>query len=113
MAQDDEGEHHQARKEEDKHRPLPAAEVSSERDGDKEKSCERNDHVRADSEVFRSEADANELGADCQEVEQEEVADRKPTPGPPKPLGDKPCVADPGHGPEAEAPLLLDAQDRD
>src|SRR5260370_38049933 len=101
MAKDDQRENQQAREEEDEHRPLPAAGVSSERDGDKEKRCERNDHVRADSEVFRSEADANELGAGCQGVEQEEVADRKRTPGPPKPLGDKLCVAAACHSPAA------------
>src|SRR5260370_150202 len=112
MAKDDQRENQQAREEEDEHRPLPAAEVSSERDGDQEKSCERNDHVRADSEVFRSEADANEFGADCQEVEQEEVADRKPTPGAPKPLGDKPGVANPGHGSKSDDHLLVDDEDR-
>src|SRR5256885_14473173 len=41
---------------------------------------ERHDDVWAEAEVRAGQADADELGADGQEVEQEDAADREPAP---------------------------------
>ena len=113
VAQKREWNYEQARKQENEHRPLPAAEVAAQGDDDQDDRRQRNDQVPVEAEVLRGQGDAHELGADRQEVQEEEVADRVPAPVPPEPLGDEPRVAHAGHSPQAHHHLLVDDQDRD
>ena len=66
-----------------------------------------------DAEVAEREADADELGDDRQEVQEEQVADREPAPEAPEALVDQARVADAGDGAEAHDHLLVDDQHRD
>ena len=58
-------------------------------------------------------ADADELGGDGEEVEEEQVADREGTPELAEPLVDQPGVPDAGDRTEADHHLLVDDEHRD
>ena len=113
MAQQRKRDHEKARKQESEHRPLPAAEVAAQRDRDQDDCRQRDDEVPVEAEVFRGQRDAHELGADRQEVQKEEVADRVPAPVTPEALGDEPRVTNSGHGTQAHHHLLVDDEDGD
>ena len=73
----------------------------------------RHRDVLADPEVVEGQADADELGGDGEEVEDEQVADREGAPEPAEALVDQPGVADAGDRAQADHHLLVDHQDRD
>ena len=64
----------QAREEEHEHGPLPTPKVAAHGDANQEERCDRHGDEDAEAEVLPSQADAHELGADGQEVEQEDAA---------------------------------------
>ena len=66
-----------------------------------------------DAEIAEGEADADELGDDGEEVQEEQVSDREGPPELAEALVDEPGVADAGHRPEAHDHLLVHDQDRD
>lgn len=57
-------------------------------------------------------ADANKLGHDGQEVEQEEIANRECSPKEPETLDDQAGMSHTGHDAQAHDHLLIDDQDR-
>ncbi len=67
---------------------------------------------RPDPEVAHRQAHANELCHQCEEVQDEQVADRERPPELAEALQDQPRVADSGDSPEAQAHLLVDDEDR-
>src|SRR5260370_21427988 len=83
-------------------RPFPPAEAAARGDGDQQDRGQRHRDVGADAEVAQRERDADELGDDGQEVEQEQVADAQPAPEPAEPLVDQPGVLDPGYRAEPD-----------
>src|SRR5205814_6202705 len=113
VAQDHERQDEQAGEEEDEHRPLPPPEVPADGDPDEEYGGDRDDDERLEAEVLAGQADAHELGADGQKVQQEDAAGGEPSPAAPEALADELGVADPGHRPEAHDHLLVDDQHGD
>src|ERR1700733_5231637 len=67
-----------------------------------------NHGVFRDAEVGGGQADADELGDDRQEVEQEQVADGKPPPAAAEAFVDQPGVSDPGDRAEPDHHFLVD-----
>ena len=65
------------------------------------------------AEVLRAQRDADELGRDREEVEDEEIADREPTPELAEALEDEPAMSDAGDRAEANHHLLVDDEHRD
>ena len=113
MAEHDQRQDKQAGKQEDEHRALPATEVAADRDHDQDRRRRRYDDRRMQAEVLAREAHSHELGADGQEVEEEDAADREQAPEAAEPLTDQPRVADSGDRAEAHDHLLVDDQHRD
>ena len=113
MTQEGQRQDQKAGEEEDEHRTLPAPEVPGHRDGDEYQGGRRDHDVWADAKVGRREPHADELGADGEEVQQEQVTDREPAPKATEPFDDQLGVTDPGHRPEADHHLLVDDQDGD
>ena len=79
---------HQVDDDETVHEPLPAAEAA--RDGDSDQRHRRNRHrdERADAEVAHRQADADELGDQREEIQDEQVANGKGSPELAEPLQD-------------------------
>jgi hypothetical protein len=85
----------------------------SHRDREQQHHRDRHRDVRADPEVLHRERDADELGDDDQEVEQQDRPDRDVAPVAAETLADETSVADAGDGAESRHHLLVDDQDRD
>ena len=109
----EEREQDQADRDKREHRPLPAGEAAARGDRDQDDPGDRHRNVRADVEVLQRERDADELGDDGQEVQDEQVADAEPAPEPAEPLVDEPGVPDAGDRAEPDHHLLVDDQHRD
>src|ERR1700674_486412 len=113
MAQKDERQDQKAGEEEDEHRTLPAPEVPGHGYADENEGSDRNHDVGAQTKVSARKAHPDELGADREEVQQEQVTDREPTPKAAEPFDDQLGVPHSRDGPEAHHHLLVDDQDRD
>ncbi len=74
---------------------------------------DRHRDVLADAEVAEREAHADELGDDREEVEDEQIAHREPSPEAAEALVDQARVTDTRHRAEADHHLLVDDQHRD
>src|SRR5947208_2742589 len=77
---------------------APAPEAAAGGDGDEGDGGDGHGYVPAHAEVAEGQADADELGRDGEEVQQEEVADGEGAPEPAEALDDEPGVADAGDG---------------
>src|ERR1700683_5764550 len=89
VAEDDQGDDEQVAEQDDEHEPFPRLETTRDGDPDEEHAGERHGEIRGDTEVRGTEGDADELGSDGEEVEDDEVADGEPSPEPTEALEDQ------------------------
>ena len=75
MGEEEQRNDQEVREHEHEHRALPEAKTAARRHRHQADGGDRDGHVLGDTEVAEREADADELGDDRQEVEQEQVAD--------------------------------------
>jgi hypothetical protein len=101
----------QAEQDEDEHGAFPAAEAARGRDCHQQDRGDRDRDVPADPEIAQRQRDADELGDDGEEVEQEQVTDAEPAPEPAEAFVDEPSVPYPGDRPEPDDHLLVDDED--
>jgi len=96
--------------EEDEHCPFPAAEAARGHDHDQRHRRGRDDHVLGDAEVGGGQGDADELGDDGEEVQQEQVTHGEPAPTAAEAFVDQPGMPHPGDRAEADHHFLVDHQ---
>ncbi len=98
---------------ENEHEAFPAPEAPGGRHGHQAERGDRDRDVVAHPEITEGQGDADELGDDREEIEDEQVADGETGPEPAEPLLDEPAVADTGHGAQAHHHFLVDDEHRD
>ena len=113
MAEKHQRDAQQIPEEDDEHQPFPRLETTGDRDADKQETGERYRNPGGDSEVLRTERDADELRGDREEVEHEQIADREASPDLSEPLEDEATMPDTGHRAEAHHHLLVHDEHRD
>ena len=113
VAEDDERDDQEIAGYEDEHEPFPAPEAPGGRHGHQAERGDRDRDVVAHPEITEGKGDADELGDDREEIQDEQVADGETGPEPAEPLLDQPAVADTGHGAQAHDHFLVDDEHRD
>src|SRR5664279_1506154 len=106
-------DHEKVRGYEHEHPALPGAEATADGQPDQGARGEWDREVLGDAEISKRETHADELRHDRQEVQDEQVTDREPTPEAPKALVDQSGMTYARDGAEAHDHLLIDNQDRD
>ena len=112
VGHEEQRDHEEVREHEQEHAALPDAEAAAGGDRDERDGGDRDREVFGDAEVAEREADADELGHDREEVQDEQVADGEEAPEAPEPLDDQPRVPDAGDRAEPDDHLLVDDQHR-
>lgn len=108
-----EGEDEEAHGHQDQHEALPALEPSGDDAADQGYGHEARRDRRADPEEPERVADADELGDEGEEVQQEEVDDAEGGPEGAEALSEQLAVADTGDGTEPDHHLLGHREDDD
>jgi hypothetical protein len=111
-AQQREGNHQQVHGHQHVHHALPAAKAPPGGDQDEHPGGDGDSHVAAHPEVAKSQAHADELGDDGQQVEHQQIRHREAAPQPAEALEDQPSVSDAGYRAEADHHLLVHEQHR-
>ena len=90
---------------EQEHEPFPAPEAARGGYGHQAERGDRDRDVLAHPEIAEGQVDADELGDDGEEIQDEQVAHREQAPEAAETLLDEPAVADAGHGARGAPPF--------
>ena len=112
MGEDVDRDQQQAARAERHRDPLESPEAAGERGADHHGGGQGDRRDLRQAQVTGGQGDPDELGDECQRVEQEQVDDAEGAPEPAEPLQDEPGVPDPGHSAEAQHHLLVHVKDR-
>jgi len=108
----DQWNHHHVHGDEEHHEAFPSLERTRRGDAEEGTTAIGTDTKADTPKYFHRQRDADELGDDDQEIEQEDRADRDIAPATTNALSDESAVTDAGHGTETYHHLLVHDQDR-